>query len=129
MALMGTMLVAESAGMGPISSRIPGALVFAVLREMAPLLVGLLLASLIGARVGSELAGMSYTSQLDSMRVCSRVLGGESPPGALPRKRLPRFPHLDSLLRISLDLRRWFLRRAPDFRTIEVAATTRHWRS
>lgn len=71
MALMGAMLVAQSAGMGPIdiSSHIPGALVLAVFREMSPLLVGLLLASRIGARVGSELAGMSYTSQLDSMRV------------------------------------------------------------
>lgn len=82
MALLGAMLVAQSAGVGPIdvSRFIPGAIVLAVFREMAPLVVGLLLASRIGARVAAELAGMSYTAQIDSMRVL----------GLSPARRLMR---------------------------------------
>jgi phospholipid/cholesterol/gamma-HCH transport system ATP-binding protein len=70
MALLGAMLVAQSAHVGAfdVSRYIPGAVVVAVFREMAPLVVGFLLASRIGARVAAELAGMSYTAQIDSMR-------------------------------------------------------------
>lgn len=70
MALLGAMLVAQSAHVGTfdVSRYIPGAIVHAVFREMAPLVVGFLLASRIGARVAAELAGMSYTAQIDSMR-------------------------------------------------------------
>lgn len=70
MALLGAMLVAQSAHIGAfdVSRYIPGAVVLAVFREMAPLVVGFLLASRIGARVAAELAGMSYTAQIDSMR-------------------------------------------------------------
>jgi phospholipid/cholesterol/gamma-HCH transport system ATP-binding protein len=70
MVLIGAMLVAQSAHVGTfdVSRFIPGAVVFAVFREMAPLVVGLLLASRIGSHVGAELAGMSYTAQIDSMR-------------------------------------------------------------
>jgi len=70
MALLGAMLVAQSSHIGAfdVSRYIPGAVVLAVFREMAPLVVGFLLASGIGARVAAELAGMSYTAQIDSMR-------------------------------------------------------------
>jgi phospholipid/cholesterol/gamma-HCH transport system permease protein len=70
MALFGAMLVAQSAHVGTfdVSRYVPGAVVLAVFREMAPLIVGFLLASRIGARVAAELAGMSYTAQIDSMR-------------------------------------------------------------
>lgn len=70
MALIGAMLVAQSAHLGTfdVSRFIPAAVVLAVFREMAPLVVGLLLASRIGSHVAAELAGMSYTAQIDSMR-------------------------------------------------------------
>ncbi len=71
MAALGAMLVAQSAAASPVdvSRWVPGVVVNGVFRELAPLVVGLLLASRIGARISAELGGMSYTAQLDSMRV------------------------------------------------------------
>jgi len=70
MALLGVMLVVQSAHVGTfdVSRFIPAVVLLAVFRELAPLVVGFLLASRIGARVAAELAGMSYTAQIDSMR-------------------------------------------------------------
>ena len=70
MALMGAMLVAQSAHVGvfDVSRYVPAALVLAIFREMAPLVVGFLLASRIGSRVVAELAAMSYAGQIDSIR-------------------------------------------------------------
>jgi phospholipid/cholesterol/gamma-HCH transport system ATP-binding protein len=70
MALMGMMLVAQSAHVGvfDVSRYVPGALVLAIFREMAPLVVGFLLASRIGSRVAAELAAMSYAGQIDAIR-------------------------------------------------------------
>lgn len=71
MALLGAILVAQSAGIAPIdvSRSVPAVVVVGVFREMAPLVVGLLLASRISARVAAEVAGMSYTAQIDTMRI------------------------------------------------------------
>jgi len=71
MAALGAMLVAQSAAASPVDVGrwVPGVVVQGVLRELAPLVVGLLLASRIGARISAELGAMSYTAQLDSMRV------------------------------------------------------------
>ncbi len=74
MGLLGTLLVAQSAKVGAfdVSRYIPGAVLLGVCREMAPLVVGFLLAARAGARVTAELAGMSYTAQLDSLRALGR---------------------------------------------------------
>ncbi len=71
MALLGVMLVKQSSGISriDISAHVPAVIVWAVFRELAPLVVGLLLASRVGARVAAEVAGMSYTAQIASMRV------------------------------------------------------------
>jgi len=71
MALLGVMLVTQSSGISPIdiSRHVPGIVVWAVFREVAPLVIGLLLAGRVGARVAAEVAGMSYTAQIASMRV------------------------------------------------------------
>lgn len=71
MALLGVMLVEQSSGISrfDVSAQVPGVIVWAVFRELAPLVVGLLLGSRVGSRVAAEIAGMSYTSQLASMRV------------------------------------------------------------
>lgn len=45
-----------------------------ILREIAPPVVGLLLAARIAARVSAQIGGMKYTAQLDSLRLL-----GESP--------------------------------------------------
>lgn len=68
---LGAMMVAQTAGLVSIdiSPRIPGGLVGAVFREIAPLVVGLLVSARVSSRVSAEVAGMSYTSQLDSMRM------------------------------------------------------------
>lgn len=68
---LGAMMVAQTAGMVSfdISPRIPGGLVTAVFREIAPLVVGLLVSARVSSRVSAEVAGMSYTAQLDSMRL------------------------------------------------------------
>jgi len=80
MVLVGAMLVAQLAHSGPfdISRYVPGITVESVLREFAPLVVGFLLAARIGTRIAAQVAGMSYTAQLDSMRVL-----GISPLGML----------------------------------------------
>lgn len=71
LALLGLMMVIHTAGVSPIdmSRFVPRAVVEVVFREVSPLVVGLLLASRVGARVSSEVAAMSYTAQLDSMRL------------------------------------------------------------
>jgi ABC-type multidrug transport system ATPase subunit/ABC-type transporter Mla maintaining outer membrane lipid asymmetry permease subunit MlaE len=69
--LLGTMLATQSSGLSPIdvSRYVPGMTVAVLFRELAPLVVGLLLASRIGAQVAAQVGGMSYTAQLDSMRL------------------------------------------------------------
>src|SRR5205807_2572419 len=47
----------------------------AIFREMAPHVAGLLLSTRVGARIAAELAGMSYTSQLDALRALGRSPG------------------------------------------------------
>ena len=71
MALLGSMLVVQSRGVSPIdiSRFVPGAVTVAILRELAPLVVGLLLVSRIGGKIAAEISGMSYTAQIDSMKV------------------------------------------------------------
>ena len=71
MALLGAGLVVQSASAGflDLSRWVPELTVVSVMRELAPLVVGLLLASSIGARISSEVSAMSYTGQLDSMRL------------------------------------------------------------
>lgn len=68
---LGAMIVAQSTTLTfiDISAKIPGGVVAATFREMAPLVVGLLVSARIASRVAAEVAGMSYTAQLDSMRV------------------------------------------------------------
>lgn len=71
MVLLGMLMVAQTAQASPIdiSSHVPALVVAVVFRELAPLVVGLLLAARIGANLSSEIAGMSYTAQLDTMKV------------------------------------------------------------
>ncbi len=71
MALLGAVLVLQSAGFGPIdtSRLVPALVATAVFRELAPLVVGLVLGSRIASKVCSEVGGMSYTAQLVTLRV------------------------------------------------------------
>ena len=71
LALLGAMLVAQSVGVSQIdvSRWVPRAIVIGVYREIAPLVVGLLLASRIASRISAEIGGMGYTAQLDSMKL------------------------------------------------------------
>jgi phospholipid/cholesterol/gamma-HCH transport system permease protein len=71
MAVLGVLLVVQTAGLGfiDISRYVPEAVVNSVFRELAPLVIGLLLAGRLGAEMASEVAGMRYSAQLDSMRV------------------------------------------------------------
>ncbi len=71
MILISIMLVAQSRGMSPIdiSRYVPGVITLALFRELVPLVVGLLLVSRIGGTIAAEVSGMSYSSQLDSMKV------------------------------------------------------------
>jgi ABC-type lipoprotein export system ATPase subunit/ABC-type transporter Mla maintaining outer membrane lipid asymmetry permease subunit MlaE len=71
MCLLGVLTTIQTAQTVPFDYRtaIPGLLVSVMYREFAPLVVGLLTAARMGTRLTSELAGMSYTSQLDTMRV------------------------------------------------------------
>jgi phospholipid/cholesterol/gamma-HCH transport system ATP-binding protein len=71
MAVLGVLLVVQTAGLGfiDISRYVPEAVVNSVFRELAPLVIGLLLAGRLGAEMASEVAGMRYSAQLDSMHV------------------------------------------------------------
>jgi len=71
MLFLGALLVLQSAQITwmDVSNRIPAAVVVGTMREISPLVVGLLLASRIAARICAEIGGMSYTAQLDSMRI------------------------------------------------------------
>jgi ABC-type multidrug transport system ATPase subunit len=71
MAVLGILLVVQTADLGfiDISRYVPEAVVNSIFRELAPLVIGLLLAGRLGAEMASEVAGMRYSAQLDSMRV------------------------------------------------------------
>jgi ABC-type multidrug transport system ATPase subunit len=71
MALVGAVLVLQTGRVGfiDLSRFVPAAVVMAVGRALAPLVVGLLLTARLGSRIAGELAAMSYTRQLDSMRL------------------------------------------------------------
>ena len=71
MALLGIVVVVQSASAGfmDMSRWVPEVAAKGIFREMAPLVVGLLLAATIGARISAEVAAMSYSAQLDSMRL------------------------------------------------------------
>lgn len=71
MALLGALLVKQSSGISPIdiSRHVPAIVVWAVFREIAPLVAGLLLAGRVAAKIAAEVGGMSYTAQIASMRV------------------------------------------------------------
>ena len=49
------------------SSLIPAALTIATFRELGPMVTGLLVAGRVGAGIGSELAGMRVTEQIDAL--------------------------------------------------------------
>src|ERR1700681_1856842 len=49
------------------SSMIPAALTIATFRELGPMVTGLLVAGRVGAGIGSELAGMRVTEQIDAL--------------------------------------------------------------
>lgn len=80
MALLGVGLVIQSASAGlfDLSAFVPKLSVASSFRELAPLVVGLLLASSIGAHISSEVAAMSYSGQLDAMKLL----------GISPRRKL-----------------------------------------
>lgn len=71
MALLSIMLVVQSKGISPIdvSRFIPGMVTLALFRELIPLVTGLLLVSRVGGTISAEISGMSYSAQLDSMKV------------------------------------------------------------
>jgi ABC-type multidrug transport system ATPase subunit/ABC-type transporter Mla maintaining outer membrane lipid asymmetry permease subunit MlaE len=71
MFLLGSLLVVQGHGVTriDISRYIPDLVVTSVFRELAPLVIGLLLVSSYGARMTSHVAGMSYSTQLDVMRL------------------------------------------------------------
>lgn len=49
------------------SSLIPAAMTIATFRELGPMVTGLLVAGRVGAGIGSELAGMRVTEQIDAL--------------------------------------------------------------
>ena len=49
------------------ASMIPAALTIATFRELGPMVAGLLVAGRVGAGIGSELAGMRVTEQIDAL--------------------------------------------------------------
>ena len=52
-------------------SLLPSAIVFAVITEMSPIVTGLVVSGRVGAGIGSELAAMRVTEQIDAIEVSS----------------------------------------------------------
>jgi phospholipid/cholesterol/gamma-HCH transport system permease protein len=50
-------------------SLLPSAIVFAVMTEMSPIVTGLVVSGRVGAGIGSELAAMKVTEQIDAIEV------------------------------------------------------------
>jgi len=55
----------------PEFSALGGAVIHSAVREMGPIMAGLLLATRVGTGMAAEIGSMSVTDQLDAMRLCS----------------------------------------------------------
>lgn len=74
MGLLGAMIVSQTASVSAVdvSPYVPRAVAVGVFREIAPLVVGLLLAARVASGVSAQVGAMSYTAQIDSMLVLRR---------------------------------------------------------
>ena len=55
-------------------SAIPNVVVLSITRELAPVLVGLMVAGRAGAAIAAEIGTMKVTEQIDALRTCQQIL-------------------------------------------------------